>query len=202
MLVDHALEQFDGSGVRGRDRRIGIFGQKLDRRARKPVALDAALENAEAPLAARRDLQEPELRHVPGGDARRGAHVGGRGGRAHLRAFANQAHAERALVFHAAFRHLQVALLEDAQRQPAAGKQNRAQRKEGKMQRQVFYGVPSSVRPRWRTSTFQSPRNVSASFSARYTERWRPPVQPIATVTWLRFSRAISGSQRASSAFA
>jgi A/G-specific adenine glycosylase len=41
----------------------------------------------------------------------------------------------------------------------------------------------SAASARWRTSTRQSRPNASARRSARYTERCRPPVQPIATVT-------------------
>ena len=97
----------------------------------------------------------------------------------------------------AGLRHVHVALLEDAQRQPAARKEHGVEREE--RDARSSGGVVSCARPRWRTSTLQSLRKASARRSARYTERWRPPVQPIATRDASCGSRArSSGSQRAS----
>src|SRR5262249_9499161 len=102
--------------------------------------------------------------------------------------------AERRAILEARLGHRHVALLEDAQRQPASGEEDAVQREEG----QIVYRAFS--RCRCRTSTFHFAPNAAARRSTRYTERCRPPVQPIATVTELRFSRTISGSQRSSSA--
>src|SRR5207244_11029689 len=132
-----------------------------------------------------------ELRHIPLRDDSGAAHIGRDRGRADLGAFADRADAERRLVAQAGLGHVHVALLEDPQRQPAPREEDGGEWKK----RQLVYGAPSPASARWRTSTRQSARNAFASSSARYTERWRPPVQPMATVTWLRCSRTISGSQ-------
>ena len=82
---------------------------------------------------------------------------------ADLGALANGADAERLVVAQAGLQHIDIALLEDAQRQPAAGKKYRVQRKE----RELVYGCASSASARWRTSTRQSPRKALASSSAK-----------------------------------
>src|SRR6185295_10211542 len=195
LLLDHPLEELHAAGAVLRHGFIGFVRDELDRAESEPVRLDAALEDAKALLAERRDVQDAELRHVPRGDAGEGADVGGNRGRADFAAFADEAHAKRRALAQAGLGHVHVALLEDAQRQPAARKEHGVQREE----REVVHPEDSSrARPRWRTSTLQSLRKASARRSTRYTERWRPPVQPIATLTELRFSRTISGSQRAS----
>src|SRR6185503_11274032 len=149
---------------------------------------------AEAALAARHDLQYAKLRHVPFGDARQRADLERHRGLADLAAFADQADAERRAVLEAGLRHRHVALLKDAQRQVPAREQHRVEREE----RQIVYFASSEARCRCLTSTFHFAVNAAARRSARYTERCRPPVQPMATVTELRFSRTISGSQRSS----
>src|SRR6267142_2751834 len=195
LLLDHPREKLHAAGAALRHRLVGFGRDRLDRAKREPIRLDAALEDAKALLAERRDMQDAELRHVPRSDAGEGADLGGNRGRADLAAFADEAHAERGALAQAGLRHVHVALLEDAKRQPAARKEHGVEREE----RNVVHSEASSrARPRWRTSTLQSFRKASARRSARYTERWRPPVQPIATLTELRFSRTISGSQRAS----
>jgi hypothetical protein len=92
-----------------------------------------AREDAKAPLAARHDLQHAELRHVPARDPGERADVARRGRRADLRTLADQAHAEGCTVLEARLGHLQVAALEDPQRQPPARKEHRVQREKRKI---------------------------------------------------------------------
>src|SRR5262249_50490639 len=171
----------------------------LDRAEGEAVRLDAALEDAEALLAERGDVQDAELRHVPGADAGEGADVGGNRGRADLAAFADEAHAEGRALAQAGLLHLHVALLEDAQRQPAARKEHGVEREERKLGQLRGHTTSSRARPGCPTSTPQSWRKPWAGRSRRYPGGGRPPVQPMATVTELRFSRTISGSQCESS---
>jgi hypothetical protein len=138
VLLDHALEQPDAARERLGHRGVGFLGEHFDGSNRQAVGLHAPLEDAEALLAARGDLQHAELRHVPGGDAREGADCDRRGRRADLGALADEAHAEGRLVLEAGLRHLHVALLENAQREPAAREKHRVQREQRKKRRQRF----------------------------------------------------------------
>jgi hypothetical protein len=143
--------------------RVALCGEHLDARAGQAARLDPPLQDAETALAACHDLQDAELGHVPGRDARGAADVHRHGGRADFGALADQADAERRVLAQAGFRHVQVALLEEPQRQPPAREEHRLQREE----RDVGGGAHSRARPRWRTSTRQLPANAAASFSAR-----------------------------------
>jgi hypothetical protein len=103
----------------------------LPRGRARGVALDAALEDPETPFASCHDLEKAKLWHVPVADAGEGAHPGRDGGLADFVSFANQADAERRAVLQAGLGHPHVALLENAQRQPAARKQHGVQQEEG-----------------------------------------------------------------------
>src|SRR5205814_4514956 len=129
--------------------------------ALEPAGVDAQFADAKAALAERHDLQHAELRHVPFGDAREAADFGGYRRRAHFGTLADRADAKGGGVAQAQLRHVHITLLEDAQRQPAAGKQHRVQRK----QRYFSYGALSSASTRWRTSTRHSGRKAFASSS-------------------------------------
>jgi hypothetical protein len=89
------------------------------------------------------DFEKPELRHVPFGDARRAADIGWDGGRSDFVALADGADTEWRLIFQAALGHIHVALLEDAERQPASGKEDGVKR-----EKRQFYDVPSCASPR------------------------------------------------------
>ena len=106
----------NGRELTFRDRITGAMQKiwRLDAAAGEAIGLHATLEEAEAPLAARDDLQHAELRHVPLDDAGEGADLGRDGGRTHLAAFADEADAEGRVVLEARGRHSQVALLEEA----------------------------------------------------------------------------------------
>src|SRR5260370_24179196 len=104
--------------------RVGLFCEEFERGAGQAVGLHAPREDAEARLAARDDLEQPELGHVPFGDTRKAANFGRRRRAADLRALADQADAEWRAVAQAGLGHLHVALLEDAQRQAAAREQH------------------------------------------------------------------------------
>src|SRR6185436_5117864 len=189
MLGHDPLEQLPAGAEFFRQRRIRPFLKYFDVGDDQTVGPDAPFEHAEAFTALRDELQETELLHVPLRDARETSKGFMRGRRPDLGALADQAHAEGSPGAQATLGHFQVTLLEDLQRQQAAGEEHGAERKE----RNVLAGVRHSAtaataaaaaaRPRWRTSTRASAPNARASCSARYTERWRPPVQPIATVT-------------------
>src|SRR5258705_12987025 len=120
LLLDHPRQKLHAAGAALRHRLAGFGRDRLDRTEREPVRLDAALEDAKALLAERRDLQDAELRHVPRSDAGEGADVGGNRGRADLAAFAGEAHPEKGALAPAGPRHVHVAPLEDAEGQLAA----------------------------------------------------------------------------------
>src|SRR6185503_16740031 len=128
LLLDHPFEELDAAGAAFWDCRILIHSCDFYGSASEAVGLDAALEDAEALLAERRDLQHAELRHVPRNDTGEGADIGGNGGRAHFAALADEAHAERGALAQAGLGHVHVALLEDAQRQPAAREEHGVER--------------------------------------------------------------------------
>jgi len=107
--------------------------------------LARAVHRAEAPLAARGYVQHAELRHVPGHDSRQRAHVAGRGRSADFRAFADQTDAEGRTVLEARLRHLHVAALEDAQRQPPAREEHCVEREKGKVFYQEFSSIGNSL---------------------------------------------------------
>src|SRR5215217_3755372 len=75
-------------------------------------------------------MKQPEMRHVPAQNVRSATDGLRYGGVAHLMSLANQTHSERCIVTNANFCHFQVALLEYPQRQHAARKQHRTQRKD------------------------------------------------------------------------
>lgn len=167
MLADHALEQPDAAGELFRHRLVAFFGHQFHPRPRESVGLHVPLEDPEAPLAEGHDLEHSELRHVPFADARQRADASGRSRCADLSAFGDEAHAEGRAVLEAGFRHLHVAHLEDAQRQPAARKKHGVQREKRQLVYAGFSVAFSRARPRCRTSTFQSAPKAAASFSAR-----------------------------------
>ena len=162
MLGDYALEQANTERARRRGR-VALRFEELDARALQAVRLDLPLEDAKALLAAGRDMEEAELRHFPLADLCQRANLVRRRRGADLGTLANGADAERLVVAQAGLQHVDIALLEDAQRQPPAGKKHRVQRKE----RELVYGSASSASARWRTSTRQSPRKALASSSAK-----------------------------------
>src|SRR5216683_2970242 len=165
LLRDHALEQAHAGLALFRHRRVGIVGKHFDRGVREAVGLDSPPEDAKAPLAAGDDMQHAELRHVPGGDTGEAADLHRSRRRADFRAIADQAYAEGRVVAQASLRHFHVALLEDPQRQAAAGKEHRVQ---GEKRAVLHYAcAPSRARPRWRTRTRHCTRKASASRSAR-----------------------------------
>src|SRR5439155_1462472 len=112
------------------------------------------LEDAEAPFPEGDDMEQAQLRHVPFDDLGERTDVVRRRRRADFLAFADGANAERRVVAQAVFQHLDVALLEDAERQPSTWKKDAVERKE----RQIVYGSASRASARWRTSTRQSSR--------------------------------------------
>src|SRR5688572_27894619 len=157
VLLDDALEQAHAGLAGLRDRRVRVFWKHLHGSQRKAVGLDTALEDAYALLAPGDHVQNPELRHVPFADAGEGADRV-RGSRlADFLARDDQAYAEGRAVLQAGLRHVHVARLEDAQRQPPARKEHGVQRK----QRQFYSGL-SCARPRWRTSTRHSAPKAAA----------------------------------------
>src|SRR3954466_2942930 len=160
----------------------------LQPRALQAVFLNAPLRNAEALLASGHDLQDAELRHVPCRDTRETSDLGRQRGRSHFVSFQNETNAEGSVVAEARFCHVHVPLLEDAKRQPSSREENGVERKKSDVVVDVngrFRGLVHEdvSKPRCRTSPCHGGRKASASRSARYTDRWRPPVQPIATVT-------------------
>src|SRR6476646_10885590 len=163
MLIQHALEQPHAEVRRRRYRRIALRVEDLDARALQAIGLHTAREDAKARLARRDDMEKAELWHVLFDDLGEGTGVVRRCRRADFLAFADGADAEGRAVAQAGFQHLDIALLEDAKRQPSAGKEHGVQRKE----RELVYGSASCASARWRTSTRQSSRNALASSSAR-----------------------------------
>src|SRR5256885_16174987 len=143
MLGEHALEQADTERARRRGR-VALRFEELDARALQAVRFDFPLEDAKALLAAGRDMEEAELRHFPLADLCQRADLVRRRRGADLGALANGADAERLVVAQAGLQHVDIALLEDAQRQPPAGKKHRMQRKG----REPVYGSAPAPSPR------------------------------------------------------
>src|SRR3954463_15173265 len=106
-------------------------------------------------------MEEAQLRHVPFDHLGERTDVVRRRRRADFLAFADGANAEGRVVAQAGFQHLDVALLEDAQRQPSARKKDAVERKE----RQIVYGSASWASARWRTRTRPAPREAVGSSS-------------------------------------
>ena len=168
----------------------GLRGKRRYLADDEPILSQRVRAHFEARSAGGPDMQDSLLRHIPGFDARERSRRREfrRGGafRQHLRAAEDQAHAERRVVAEARRSHLDVALLEDPERQAAARKEHRVQREQRKLRSEAIRRVrdPASDQPssRCRIRTWLCGENVLASRSTRYTERCRPPVQPIATV--------------------
>src|SRR5574337_1015048 len=99
-------------------------------------------------------------------------------------------HAEAGGATQAVGHEVEVARLEDLQREPPAGEQHRAQREEGECVDPLAAGRCVGTRTRhsratssrWRTSVALRSAKRRASASTSHTERCWPPVQPIATV--------------------
>ncbi|MNR30244.1 hypothetical protein D3C85_1476890 [compost metagenome] len=94
----------------------------------------AALAHAKALCALAQQVHQSGLRVLQLGNRRQRAHgmelFGWRARLAHLLAFAQRDHAKRCAGARTFAHHVQVAHLEHAQRQPAAGKQHAAQREQ------------------------------------------------------------------------
>src|SRR4051812_43666549 len=97
---------------------------------------------------ARDEMEKTELGHFPALDRRKAADGLRHCGRADLAAFSDEAHAERPVVAKARLGHLDVSLLENLERQRAAGKKHRAERKD-----EVLFACAHTASSRWRTST-------------------------------------------------
>src|SRR5206468_5309379 len=82
VLLDHPLGQAYACGAARRDGSVALRVEKRDASALQAVALDAALEDAEAALALRDDLEQAELRHIPLRDDCGAADIGRDRGRA------------------------------------------------------------------------------------------------------------------------
>src|SRR5688572_6690156 len=92
---------------------------------------DLHLADAKTLAAAREQVEEAGVGHVPLLDGCQAADRLGHGSRPHLASFPDEAHAERLLVLEARLRHLEVALLENLERERAPGKEHGAKGKDG-----------------------------------------------------------------------
>ena len=112
-----------------------IVGDGFDLGRPQPVLLQFARTNAKALHADAFDLHQPGLRRFEFADGRegteRGKALGFSPGPANLRALREADHAKRRAVLVASADHVEVAHLEDAQWQEAAGKQHSAQGEQG-----------------------------------------------------------------------
>src|SRR5581483_2074053 len=86
---------------------------QLDARALQSVLLDPLFDDAKDMLAAREQMKDTEVRHLPVFDSRRAADFVWRSRCAHFVAGTDQAYAECSVVANARFRHVEVALFED-----------------------------------------------------------------------------------------
>jgi hypothetical protein len=121
------------------------------------------VEEPEAIAAAHNELEETQLRHVPALDRGEASYHFGNRGLTDFPSFPDEANAKRPAVAQAGLGHLQVALLEDPERQGAAGKKHGAER-----ENEMFFGHVQIESSRCRTSTRPCrARKYSASVSAR-----------------------------------
>src|SRR5262249_11946744 len=119
-LQDLAAHRVDVAACR-------IRGQDVDLRGDELIRSNTGLAHAKALAAASKDMEETELRHVPLRDRGEATHRLRQSGCAHFTTLPDQADAERNLVAQARLRHLDIALLENLEREHALREQNRAQ---------------------------------------------------------------------------
>ena len=129
-VVGDPVQQRQQASALGRHRQRAVVLDDFDGGRQQLVGAAPFFENAETLAAMRGDHQDAELLHFPFANARQRADGMGFGRLADFVAGRDQANAKGLLFLHASRRHVEIALLENFQREHAAGEEQGIERKQ------------------------------------------------------------------------
>src|SRR5688572_15146503 len=110
--------------------RNGLGWKQLHARRDETARCDARFQHAKAFAAARHEVEQTELWHIPLRDRGQATDALRNGRAADFGAFADEAHPEWNIVAQTQLRHFEVALLEDLERQYPLRKEHRVERED------------------------------------------------------------------------